>query len=394
MKYHGVKLMETSRKISQIGTGRGPARLLAIVCCMAFAGCAIAPGMRMSARANSSTPGDEASVEQTNANIPITDISIALIKQMREAAAKANVSEAQDLTWEPAPYTMGIGDVLQITIWDHPELAAALGTQTQSVVRPSDPVSGFVVDQKGNLNFPYIGSLHVDGLRTDQLQQLLTQKLEPVFNNPQVTVRIASYRSKQIYIDGEVHAPGAQQINDIPMTLYEAINRAGGFSATADQSRLVLVRNGVSYPLDLPKMVSSGQNPSKIFLKNGDLLRVMSRDESGVFVMGEVNRPAMAIPMKNGKLSLSDAISQAGSLNNASADAAQLYVIRGSLNSNPQVFHLDARSPVSMILANQFDLQPEDVVYIDGNGLVRFSRVLNLLMPAINAGLTAAIVTK
>jgi polysaccharide biosynthesis/export protein len=58
------------------------------------------------------------------------------------------------------------------------------------------------------------------------------------------------------------------------------------------------------------------------------------------------------------------------------------------------VFHLDARSPVSMILANQFDLQPRDVVYVDTNNLVRFSRVLSLLMPAINAGLTAGILTK
>ena len=47
-----------------------------------------------------------------------------------------------------------------------------------------------------------------------------------------------------------------------------------------------------------------------------------------------------------------------------------------------------------MVLANQFDLQPKDVVYVDSNSLVRASRVLNLLLPAINAGLTGAIVTK
>jgi polysaccharide export outer membrane protein len=47
-----------------------------------------------------------------------------------------------------------------------------------------------------------------------------------------------------------------------------------------------------------------------------------------------------------------------------------------------------------MILANQFDLHPKDIVYVDGNGLVRFSRVLSLLLPGINAGLTAGLVTK
>ncbi len=60
----------------------------------------------------------------------------------------------------------------------------------------------------------------------------------------------------------------------------------------------------------------------------------------------------------------------------------------------PWLFHLDAKSPVSMVLANQFDLQPRDVVYVDSGNLVRFSRILSLLMPAVNAGLTAAVVAK
>ena len=218
--------------------------------------------------------------------------------------------------------------------------------------------------------------------------------MSKVFIKPQLTVRVTSFRAKQIYVDGEVRTPGAVPVNDIPLTLYEAINRAGGFSTTADQSRMVLVRNGISYRLNLSKMLESDQNPSNILLKNGDLLRVVSRDDNGVFVMGEVNKPVTAVPMKSGKLTLSDALSQAGSLNTASADAAQLYVIRGATDSQAEVFHLDAHSPVSMILANQFELQPKDVVYVDGNGLVRFSRVLSLLLPAINAGLTTAIVTK
>ncbi|MEA3120083.1 MAG: polysaccharide biosynthesis/export protein, partial [Paraburkholderia sp.] len=61
---------------------------------------------------------------------------------------------------------------------------------------------------------------------------------------------------------------------------------------------------------------------------------------------------------------------------------------------NPQIYHLDATSPVSMVLANQFELQPRDVVYVDNGALVKFNRVLNLLMPAVNAALTGALVSK
>jgi polysaccharide export outer membrane protein len=110
--------------------------------------------------------------------------------------------------------------------------------------------------------------------------------------------------------------------------------------------------------------------------------------------MGEVNKPATILPMRDGKLSLSEALSQAGSFNPNTADAKQTFVIRNSTSDKPEIYHLDTTSPVSMLLANQFELQPKDVVYVDNNSLVRFNRVLTLLLPAINAGVTAALLAK
>jgi polysaccharide export outer membrane protein len=47
-----------------------------------------------------------------------------------------------------------------------------------------------------------------------------------------------------------------------------------------------------------------------------------------------------------------------------------------------------------MLVANEFELQPKDVVYVDGSGLVRFNRVISLLMPSISTGLTAGVIAK
>jgi polysaccharide export outer membrane protein len=385
---------DKSHIFSQLCPSRVRQLLISVLMSAFLSACAVAPGMRMITPASLPVSDPAAQGASSEVQIPITDINVSLIREMNGASIDGSVDQTLKSSASAGPYTLGAGDVLQITVWDHPELAAATGAQTQTNNRPFDPVQGFVIDNNGDVQLPFSQNIHVAGLRIDQVQQKVYEQLSRVFVKPQITVRIASFRAKQIYVDGEVRTPGAVPINDIPMTLYEAINRAGGFSPTADQGRLILVRDGKSYPLDLTRMLDLDKNPSQIVLKNGDLLRVVSRDDNGVFVMGEVNKPVTAIPMRSGKLTLSDALSQAGSLNTASADAAQLYVIRGSLLSTPKVFHLDARSPVSMILATQFELQPKDVVYVDGNGLVRFSRVLSLLLPAINAGLTTAIVTK
>ncbi|CAE6798981.1 polysaccharide biosynthesis/export family protein [Paraburkholderia nemoris] len=373
-------------------------RWLTFICCalcIALSACSAAPGMRM--RSPATLPISDATPTQSapQLQVPITDVNFELLSKLREEAANARTDATESLMKTTRDgYTLGPGDVLQITVWDHPEFAAALGAQPTTVAHASDPASGIVVDQAGNIQFPYVGTVRAAGLRPEEVQAVVMKGLSRYFKDPQVTVRIGSFRAKQVFVDGEVRAPGAVPITDIPMTLYEAVGSSGGFTPAADQSRIVLVRNGTSYPIDLTGMLERGENPSHIVLKNGDLLRVVARDDNGVFVMGEVTKPATALPLKNGRLTLSEALSQAGSISSATADAAQLYVIRGSLGATPKVFHLDAASPVAMVLANEFQLQPKDIVYVDGNGLVRLSRVLSLLLPAINAGLTAAIVTK
>jgi polysaccharide export outer membrane protein len=334
-------------------------------------------------------PTNEAAVLSA-ADVPTSTIDVALIRDMQRQAEQDLLAISASLSAAPDAYTLGAGDVLHIVVWDHPELVAALGSQTQSQARPADAPMGFVIDQAGEVQFPYAGSVRLAGLTTREAQARLVHALSTVYREPQVTVRVSAFRARQVYLDGEVRAPGVQPINDIPMSLYEAINRAGGFSLSADQSRIVLVRNGVSHRLNLSQMLANQRDPSRIILKGGDVLRVQARDESGVYVMGEINKPATAIPMRNGRLSLSDALSQAGSLNTSTSDAAKLYVIRGAAESKPHVYRLDASSPVAMLLANRFELEPQDIVYVDATGLARFSRILTQLLPAINAGLTAA----
>nr|WP_205983465.1 polysaccharide biosynthesis/export family protein [Paraburkholderia sp. Ac-20340] len=372
----------------------------AVVLSSMLGACAVAPGMRMSTSpAANATDAPDAPrvVNATDASpeVPITELNMALVRRMQDDQVKEQQTQVKLLSTVPQAYTVGVGDVLQIVVWDHPEIAAALGgSQAQASTRPGDPFSGFVVDQAGNLNFPYAGTLHVTGLRTEEVQSRLTSALAKYFIKPQVTVRMASYRAHEVYVDGEVRTPGVVAVNDVPMSLYEAISRAGGFADTADQSDLLLVRQGATQRINLTQMLTRGVSPSRLYLRPGDVLRVVARDENDVYVMGEVNKPVSAIPRRTGRITLADAIAQAGSVNSSTADAAQMFVVRGALNGKPEVFHLDGRSPVAMLVAKEFDLQPKDVVYVDGNGLVRFNRVLTLLIPAINAGLTAGLVAK
>jgi polysaccharide export outer membrane protein len=288
------------------------------------------------------------------------------------------------LLGDAKPYVIGNGDLLSILVWDHPELnIAAAGAQALTSSGAQSPAA-FVVDQGGMVQFPYVGAIKLAGLTELQARTILADKLVKSIKRPDITLRVLAFRSKKIYIDGEIKTAGNQAIDDVPMTLLEAVTRAGGFMPTSDQSNIVITRSGVQYPINLPQLVRRGVDPSSIVLHNGDMVRVRSRDENKVYVLGEVNA-AKALPMNNGKLTLAEALGEAGGLNQLSSSARQVYVIRNASAAEPLVYNLDARSPVALALADNFELDPHDVVFIDASDLARFNRVISLILPSAAA---------
>jgi polysaccharide export outer membrane protein len=253
------------------------------------------------------------------------------------------------------------------------------------------PAPGFVVDHQGVIQFPFLSELKLAGLTAEEARVLLTNKLAAYINKPVVTLRVQSFRSKRIYIDGDVKMPGLQAINDIPMTLMEALNRAGGMLPTADQSHIVLSREAVNYNINLPALFQKGLNPAGIILKDGDALRVSSRDETKVFISGEVLTPR-ALPMRNGRLSLNEALGESGGVNPQTGDARQIYVIRKSSNTS-QVYLLDARTPGALALAEEFELRPKDIVFVAATPLTNWHRTISQILPGALSGAIGSIGT-
>ena len=340
-------------------------------------GCAYAPGHNFSSFAKS----DESVPE--GALISIT--SELIHAQADERSQKK--AEVQHLFGDPKPYVMGTGDVVSIVVWDHPEIALPAAGATGSLTDPSLTSAvgnGYNVGADGSVQLPYIGSVKLAGLTEEQARDALVQRFSKYIKSPEVTVRIQAYRSGRVFIDGEVRLPGLQALNDIPMTLPEAISRAGGLLPTANRSAIAITRQDQTTLVDLQQLTSQGINPNKILLQAGDMVRVTSREDSKVYVVGEVSRP-VTLQMRNGQMSLNEALGEAGGVNPTSSDPRQIFVLRSVNADNQKIFHLNASSPVAYALAQGFELQPFDVVYVDPVPLVRWNRVISLIIPNASA---------
>ena len=323
----------------------------------------------------------------------ITEQLIAAEK--RQYAEPVNRDLDQLLVPSPPPYAIGGGDVLSIVVWDHPELTGGLVTSAAPsealaaiAATASAAPQGYVVDAQGRIQFPLVGMLTVEGRTEEGARTLLTTKLAKYITNPSITLRVQAYRSKRVYIDGEVKAPGLQAINDIPMTLVEALNRAGGLLPTADQSRIALERGERRYYINLRDLVQRNISPGLVMLAPGDVVRVHSRDEGKVFVSGEVVTPR-ALTMHDGRLTLNEALGETGGISPLSGDARQVYVVRRG-PERTRVFQLDARVAGSLAMAESFELRPKDIVYVAATPLANWNRSISLLFPgALTSAVTA-----
>ncbi|WP_338050959.1 MULTISPECIES: polysaccharide biosynthesis/export family protein [Ramlibacter] len=328
-------------------------------------------------------PGDVISPPQG----VIIPISPALVQAQQSARPREVSADVRRLLGTARPYTIGPSDVLYIVVYDHPELLPNAGAVISQQVDPTgiSPAPGFTVGADGQVSYPFIGRVRVAGLTEIEAQDLIQQRLARFIKEPQVSVRINSYRSRRAYVDGEVRSPGSQVFTDLPMTLPEAINRAGGITPVGDRSFITLTRANQTSIINLMQLQELGINPNQILLESGDLVTVRSRDDSKVFVMGEIARPT-ALQMRNGQLSLNEALGEAGGPSLNTANSSQIYVIRNvEVGKPPAVFHLNANNPTALALAETFSLRSRDVVYIDPVPLVNWNRIISLILPSAQA---------
>lgn len=145
----------------------------------------------------------------------------------------AGARPAAQATTAPAPkaapspdYSIGPEDVLAVTVYDEGGLSGK-----------------YPVELDGTFTFPYIGRITAAGLTIREFESSLRTRLaDGFFKNPQIAVTVDTYRSRRVFVLGEVKTPGTLQLTG-ELSLVEAISRAG--SLTENASDIVqIVRGG------------------------------------------------------------------------------------------------------------------------------------------------------
>ncbi|MCB9495468.1 MAG: polysaccharide biosynthesis/export family protein [Fibrobacteria bacterium] len=345
--------------------------------------------MRFSSRAPASGLVDTSAVVG-GVRIELQSLQASTINDLlRERRNKVAQPDTSLTNFVPGAYKLGPFDVLTVAVWEHPELTSPLGEYR------SDIASGQTIDAEGRFFYPYAGLVEAKGLTVGEVREKLREALKPYLNAPQLDVKVSSFRSRKAFLYGAVSNPGPIALTETPTSLLEVLSQAGTTAGNGDLTRVELQRDGRVFIVDALQVDQTGSIASHIFLKQGDAIRVPSTDEEKVYVMGEV-RSQTSVPLKSGRLSLVQALAEAGGLDLTTAQTKGVYVIRQQ-GDRVRVWHLDARSPLALAMADRFPLEARDLVFVDATNLVLWNRVVGLVLPTVqlyNAGVQGILDTK
>lgn len=355
-----------------------------------LSGCSL-PGMAL--RAPNGLPAHSSADVQQNYDIAaITPTLLATQAQRQQQRAAAQVDTALQQAIDAYQYRVGPQDVLSVVVWDHPELTLPEGEYR------SAQESGFVVHSDGTMFFPYVGSVRVAGETMTDIRSQLTQLLAPYIKKPQLDVKVVGFHSKKFQLAGAVAKPGLYPVTNVPLTVSQAIASVGGVLQSlpnsnsqrgtiprplADLAHVQLIRAGQTQVLNLRAFYRQGDQTQDRLIQPGDIISVPDNAFDQVHLIGEVRDPGN-YPMNAGELNLAQALGDAGGLSLTSANPSRIFVFRGAYDQ-PQVFWLNAGSPDAMLLATQFQLQPQDVVYVATAGVTSWNRIVTQILPTVQA---------
>ena len=270
------------------------------------------------------------------------------------------------------------GDVLRVRVFEPYE-----GSIFPTIQRPGADLGVQRVTDEGTINVPYAGTVNVVGLDLTQIEQRIAQKLAGKAQDPQVIVEFVADRTHTVMVSGDVRNPGRFSILEGTRSVVDAINKAGGPNVNqtqpASQLEVVVRRNGqVILTSQFPELLAGGDIP----VQKGDEI-VVRANVRAFTVLGAVVK-AHNVELTKANTTLLEALGEVGGLNDERANKTGVFVFRmGDIQNNPtaraRVFRLDLMQPVSIFVAQQFGIQPRDVVYVTNAPLYEYNKVLTAI---------------
>ena len=294
----------------------------------------------------------------------------------------------------PASQVIGVGDALQITVWE----AAAGGLFSAPVSDRLSPgsrsaaIPDQTVGRDGSITVPDAGRIQVAGRTQQQVEAAIVERLRGKAIEPQALVNVSRNVSNTVTVTGEV-SNGAR----VPLTLrgdriMDVIAAAGGYRSPVHETFISLTRGNRTARAPVEALL---KNPSEnIYVRSGDVLTV--EHTPSTFTVAGATGSNSVVPFDARGLTLEEAIGKSGGLADMRADPEGVFIMRyepvglvrefanvaPNLLRQPQVpvaYHLNMRDPAALFAARKFAIRDKDILYVTNAPLAEIGKVAQLV---------------
>ena len=198
-------------------------------------------------------------------------------------------------------------------------------------------------------------------------------------------LRVVAFNSSKVYVTVTVRNQLVIDMSDKPIRVLDALIRANVNTTGNDNlssTSGIIRRDNRVYEIDLLNAIKGTDTKENFYLKKDDVIFI-DRNPNSILVFGEVSRPGSYFPYAG--YSLTQLVSDSG-INQLTADAKNIFVLRESFDEELQidVFKMNIKNPINLIAGRKFKLNKRDIVYIPASDLVKWNRVISLLLPQTN----------
>ena len=273
---------------------------------------------------------------------------------------------------DPGPYTLGKSDIITITTIIESE------TSTRTVE----------VSDNGFVNLIDIGRVKAEGMTHSELEEQIIRTFIESGQRIGFEFNITGFRSKQVYINGDSIGAVVMPYTNKPLYLEDAITLAQIKKINGQDSKITLIREGEKYIFSLVNVLENPVSRYRLFPGDRIFVEGLNYRPEFVLVVGETGAQRSISISAFQRHTLSDTIFNGNVLNNVTSDFSQIYVIREK-NKKFLAYHLDITNPARIKIANEFEMRPDDIIFVAAQPLSLYSRTLSQLLGSTGLTLQA-----
>ena len=297
----------------------------------------------------------------------------------------------------PAAAPIAAGDILSVTIFEAQSGGLFIPPDAGSRSGNYVSIPNEQVDSAGYITVPYAGSIKVAGLDTRTVSNTIANRLKQRAIEPQVVTTITERRGNEVSVIGEVNQPSRFALDPGGLKLSGAIAHAGGAKFPDYDTAFSLERRGVTYRANLSSVL---MDPSlDVQVQPNDVL-YLSHDPRFVMVFGATLDPTLTsisrrVTYESRKMNLAEAISKAGGLNTARADAQSMFVLRRENKSVlvrlgadvshyagdvvPTVYQVNFQTANGVFISDALQLRNRDIIVVSEAPYEDFAKLFGLV---------------